>query len=197
MDLFCFGQRALCRTVVKGSRIALEDPQNREGISAEVEDPDAPPLTVQLFRPAEVREALPEFAEIIDLRLQRRGGEAVPDWCDLGFADLVGRHAHVMLSSFDGEEPDPLFRLVGEKVAEVFQFPAQHRRVSALAPRFCEPQFRAHFRRIQDEGLIGLTSGKLPAKGRDHADLRILELPFRNGGATVERVLHVLAKAPV
>lgn len=175
----------------------MDEPQDIEGLVDAVEDPDAPPLTVRLIRPEEAREALPEFAEIIDLWLGRRGEDAVPDWRDMDFADFVGWHAYVMLSSFDGDEPDPLFRLVGEKVAEVLQFPAQQRRVSELAPSFYELQFREHFRQIRDQGLIGLTSGKLPAKGRHHAELRILELPFRDGGATVERLLHVLAREGV
>ncbi len=174
----------------------MEDPPQPEDIVAAVEDPDAPPLTVQRLRPEEARESLPEFAEILDLWLARRGSAAAPDWGDMDFADFVGWHAHIMLSRFESDEPDPIFRLVGEKVAEVLQFAAQNRHVSELAPHFYELQFRDHFRQIREKGVVGLTSGNLPAKGRGHATLRILELPFRDGGATVERLLHVLAKDP-
>ena len=173
----------------------MEDQEQLEGVSAAVEAPAAPPLTAQRFRPEEARAALPEFAEVIDLWLERRGDAAVPDWGAMDFADFVGWHAQMMVSRFESEEPDPVFRLVGEKVAEVFQFSAQNRSVSELAPHFYELQFRDHFREIREQGLVGLTSGKLPAKGRGHASLRILELPFRDGGATVERLVHVLAKS--
>lgn len=44
-------------------------------------------------------------------------------------------------------------------------------------------------------GLIGLASGRQPLKGRSHVMLRILELPFRDGGDKVERTLHILAKS--
>jgi len=172
----------------------LDDPQRFEDLFAAVEDPAAPPLTVQRFLPAEARNALPEFAELVDLWLERRGGAAVPDWRDMDFSDFRGWHAQILLSKFEGEEPDPLFRLAGEKVTEVLQFNTQNRRFSSLAPRFYELQFRDHFREIREHGLIGLTSGKLPAKGRGHASLRILVLPFRDGGTTVERLLHIQAK---
>lgn len=172
----------------------MEEPQDIEGIFAAVEDPDAPPLKVRLLRPEELRGALPEFAEIVELWLERRGDQAVPDWGGMDFADFVGWHAYLMLSRFESDAPDPTFRLVGEKVAEALQFPTQNRRLSDLAPTFYEMQFREHFRRIRDEGLIGLSSGRLPAKGREHTELRILELPFRDGGTKVERLLHVLAR---
>jgi hypothetical protein len=172
----------------------LEDPPQFESLFAAVEDPDAPPLSLQLFSPEEARESLPEFAEIIHLWLERRGGAAVPDWGNMDFADFVGWHAYIMLSRFESDAPDPTFRLVGEKMAELLQFPLQNRRLSDLAPQFYERQLRGHFGAIREQGLIGLTSGNLPAKGRVHASLRILELPFRDGGRGVERLLHVLAR---
>lgn len=173
----------------------MNEPQNIEGIFAAVEDPIAPPLKTWLFQPDEALKQLPEFAEIIDLWLERRGSESLPDWVDMDFADFRGWHAHLMLSKFETEDPDPTFRVVGEEVTVLLQFPTQNRRISDLAPTFYELQFREHFRRIRDEGLFGLTSGELPAKGRGHAVLRILEIPFRDGGTRVERLLHVLSRA--
>lgn len=172
----------------------MDDPPRPEDFFAAVEDPSARPLTVQRFRPEEAREALPEFAALIDLWLERRGSASVPDWNDVDFTDFRSWHAYIMLSRFESAEPDPTFRLAGEKVAEVLQFETQGRRVSDLAPQFYELQFRHHFGAIREHGLIGLTSGKLPAKGRGHATLRILELPFRDGGPTVERLLHAQGK---
>jgi len=174
----------------------VNDPPRLENLFA-VEDPAAPPLTLQRFLPEEARGALPEFADLIDLWMARRGGAAVPDWHDMDFADFRGWHAYMMLSRFEGPEPDPLFRLAGEKVAELLQFTTQNRRVSDLAPRLYEMQFRDHFRQIREKGLIGLSSGKLPAKGRGHVTLRIVELPFRDGGDSVERLLHVQARLPL
>jgi len=172
----------------------LDDPQQLEDLFAAVEDPMAPPLTVQRLLPEEAREALPEFAELIDLWLERRGSAAVPDWGDMDFKDFRGWHAQILLSKFESAEPDPTFRLAGEKVTEDLQFNTQNRRFSSLAPRFYALQFREHFRMIREQGLIGLTSGKLPAKGRGHVTLRFLELPFREGGAAIERLLHAQMK---
>ncbi|MEO3427567.1 PAS domain-containing protein [Pelagibius sp. CAU 1746] len=164
-------------------------------VLAAVEDSNLPPLTLQRFQPEEESEALSDFAAIVDLWRERRGGAAVPDWNDMDFSDFRGWHAQLMLSKFETDEPDPTFRLAGERVTELLGFPMQNHRFSELAPRFYALQFRDHFREIRNEGLIGLTSGKLPAKGRAHIFLRILELPFRDGGDKVERILHVLSKA--
>ncbi|MGD1876442.1 MAG: PAS domain-containing protein [Kiloniellaceae bacterium] len=172
----------------------MDDPQRFEDLVAPVEDLTAAPLTVQCFVPEEARDALPEFAALIDLWLERRGSAGVPDWNDVDFTDFRSWHAYILLSKFEGAEPDPRFRLAGEKVAEVLQFETQGRRISDLAPQFYELQFRDHFHKIREHGLIGLTSGKLPAKGRGHVTLRILELPFRDGGSAVERLLHAQAK---
>ena len=172
----------------------MDDPQQHEDVFAAVEDPDAPPLKVQRFRPDEARGALPEFAELIDLWLERRGGEAVPDWSDFDFPDFVGWHAFLMLSRFESDAPDPTFRLAGEKVTDLMQFQLSGRRLSSLAPRNYEQRLRDHFSEIRAQGLIGLTTGQLPVEGRSHAVMRILELPFREGGATVERLLHVMSR---
>ena len=160
------------------------------------EDPDAPPLVLRCFAPEAARTALPDFAALVDLWLERRGAAAVPDWADFDFADFRGWHERITLGSFDTPEPDPTLRLVGESFVEAFGSSAKGLRISEVAPLLYERQLRDHFRSIRQEGLIGLTCGQTPFVGRRHVPMRILELPLRYGGAEVQRTLHVLAPRP-
>jgi len=159
-----------------------------------VEDPDAEPLVMQRFTPAEAKAALPDYADLIDLWLARRGTEAVPDWADFDFADFVGWHSSLILGAFESDEPDITLRLVGQDFVDAAALNAKGRRMSEVTPLLYKRQLREHFSKIRAEGLIGLTSGKTPFKGRSHVPMRIMELPFRYGGPQVTRMLHVLAK---
>lgn len=161
---------------------------------AAAEDPNAEPMELRCFTAEEARAALPDFAELIELWMARRGGAAVPDWRDFDFADFRGWHDSLVVGRFEGDEPDPTLRLAGQTYIEVTQQNPTGRRLSELAPRMFDLYYREHFRQIRDHGLIGLAVGRQPLKGRSHVQLRILELPFRDGGPGVARTLHVLAK---
>jgi len=151
-------------------------------------------MDLRCFAPAAAFAALPEFGALIRLWLQRRGPAEVPDWSDVDFVDFRGWHAFLLLGRFDGNEPDPTLRMAGEGYIEMTKQNPRGWRISELVPRLYDLQFRDHFRRIRNDGAIGLTSGKVPLKGRGHVSLRILELPFRDGGSGVRRTLHALIK---
>lgn len=172
----------------------MSEPVSAAEIFGGDEDPNAEPMDLQCFTAEEAREALPEFADLIDLWIERRGTAAVPDWADMDFADFVGWHDSIVLGVFEDDEPDPVFRLAGQTYLDVTAQNPTGRRLSELAPRMFDLYFREHFRQIRDQGLIGLASGQQPIKERTHVMLRILELPFRDGGEKVARTVHVLAK---
>lgn len=173
----------------------MSDPVPAVEVFTGEEDPNAEPMELRCFTAEEARAALPDFADIIDRWLARRGAAAVPDWSDMDFADFVGWHDSLVIGKFESDEPDPTLRLAGETYIDVTAQNPTGRRLSELAPRMFDLYFREHFRQIRDEGLIGLAFGRQPLKGRSHVILRILELPFRDGGDKVERTLHVLAKS--
>lgn len=164
------------------------------GLSEGVEDPGAAPMAHRCFSPEEARAALPDFAELIDLWLERRGAAAVPDWGDVDFADFRGWHASILPGRFESQEPDPTLRLAGQNFIDVTQHNPKGLRMSQIAPRLYELHFRDHFRRLREQGLIGLTTGQLFLRGRDHVALRVLELPFRESGSEVMRTVHALPK---
>jgi len=172
----------------------MSDPSPAAAIFGGDEDPNAEPMDLQCFSAEEARAALPDFADLIDLWLARRGSAAVPDWSAVDFADFRGWHDSIVLGVFESDEPDPTLRLAGQTYIDVTQQNPTGRRMSELAPRMFDLYFREHFRQIRDHGLIGLASGRQPLKGRSHVMLRILELPFRDGGAEVRRTVHVLSK---
>ena len=159
-----------------------------------IEDPDAEPLTLHRFAPEEALTALPDFGDLIELWLARRGPAAVQDWGDFDFADFRGWHASIILGSFESAEPDPTMRLVGQAFVDAAAANAKGLRISEVTPLLYERQLKEHFRKIRDEGLIGLASGRTPFRDRGHIPMRILELPFRHGGTAVVRTIHVLAK---
>lgn len=163
-----------------------------QNVFARLEDPNAEPLHLSLLKPADALEAAPDFADLIRLWLDRRGDAAVPDWCDMDFTDFRGWHAALVLGAFEDEEPDPRFRLVGEDFQQLAQRNVTGQRFSELVPRLYDLQFREHFRRLRAEGLIGLSEGRFALYDRQHVGVRVLELPFRNGGHGIERTLHAV-----
>ncbi len=158
---------------------------------SEAENPEAPPFALRRLDPEAAQQAAPEFAPLVELWLRRRGPERVPDWSQVEFSDFRGWHSALLFSGFDGPQPDPLFRIMGEdfRVATTIGS-IVGKRMSELLPRLYESQLKAHFQEIRQHGLIGLAVGPAPVVGRKHVRLRILELPFRHGGADVRRLLH-------
>lgn len=173
----------------------MSDPSPAAAIFSGDEDPDAEPMDLRCFSGDEARAALPDFAGLIDLWNERRGSAAVPDWAGMDFADFRGWHDSIVLGVFESDEPDPTLRLAGQTYIDMTAQNPTGRRLSELAPRMFDLHFREHFREIRDKGLIGLAAGRQPLKGRSHVMLRILELPFRDGGTEVKRTVHVLSKS--
>lgn len=155
------------------------------------EKPDAPPFLLRRFGPREALEAAPHLAPLIELWDSRRGGEAVPDWADVDFPDFRGWHSSIVVSDLPADEPDPIFRIIGEDFRIFDYTTTQGQRFSDRTPRLYERQFREHFREIRDRGLIGWSVGSAAIVGREHLRVRVLELPFRKGGPLVSRLLHV------
>jgi hypothetical protein len=96
------------------------------------------------------------------------------------------------LSVFNAEEPDPYFVLSGETFTRAIDFNVKGVHFSQGWPRLFDLQFREHFGAIRDTGLIGLTEGKVATSTRNFLSIRVLELPVRDGGDEVQRMIHVV-----
>ena len=159
----------------------------------QIESQNAIPMTLHCLTVDQALETAADFTDLIELWVRRRGGQSVPDWRDMEFADFRGWHSLLCLSQFEGAEPDPLFRLFGEDAIDIAGFNPTGLRFSQFTPRLYDLQYREHFSRIRQTGLIGLTAGNLAYEGRGHIRLHILELPFRDGGPQVERLAHAVS----
>ena len=156
------------------------------------ENPNAEPFVLRRFGPEQAAQAAPHLAALIRLWAERRGERALPDWSEMDFADFRGWHAAMVLSDLPADEPDPQFRIVGEdfRMVEYTTDPGQ--RFSDRTPLLYARQFREHFRQIRETGLIGWSVGPVAFLGREHRRVKVLELPFRNGGPAVSRLVHVM-----
>lgn len=157
------------------------------------ENPDAPLFELQRLRPEQAIAAAPHLRSLVELWDARRGDRAVPDRADIDFADFRGWHSAIVVSDLEGEEPDPLFRIVGEDYRIVDYGTTGGQRFSDRTPRLYEQQFRQRFAEIRDSGLIGWSVGAAAIVGREHVRLKVLELPFTNGGPQVSRLVHVMS----
>jgi hypothetical protein len=149
------------------------------------------------FRPsllsaADAKLHVPMLAPLITLWEERLNGERAPCWSQMYFEDFRGWHADLVLSSFEGEEPDPLFRLVGETFNEMTGRTVKGMRFSALYPDLYANGMRDHFTALRATARIGVGEGQVDIPGREHISLRVLELPFRNGGPRIDRLVHVV-----
>lgn len=160
---------------------------------ASAEDPNAEPFDLRRFSAEEAMDAVPDLAALIRLWAERRGDALAPDWGDMDFADFRGWHSSICLGQFPDDEPDPLIRLMGQDFVDLALQEMKGTRFGAIYPRLYALQFREHFQAIRDHGLIGLATGKIAKIGRSHVRMRVMELPFRDGGPKVERTVHVLA----
>lgn len=161
------------------------------------ENPNAPPFDLVRLMPDAALAAAPEFRALIELWLTKcpegavNGIASIPDWSDFDFADFRGWHADMVLSIFpDPDEPDPEFRIAGETYSQIVDGPVKGTRFSDSWPRLYGVQFRRHFQAIRDTGLVGLAEGRHATMGRGHITLRVLELPCRDGGTVVARLIH-------
>lgn len=171
------------------------DPTDSPGaLFSALEDPEAEPLVLRLMGVDEARRAAPDFLALIELWDRRRGARAVPDWRDVEFTDFQGWHADLTLGEFTGADPDPMFRLAGQGHIELTGRNIAGRRFSEAMPRLYGLQFREHFQRLRDEGLIGLSEGRMAQRDRGYIRIRVLELPFRDGGPEVRRTVHAFRR---
>lgn len=156
------------------------------------EIPDAEPFVLRRLAPEQAALAAPHLAHLIRLWAERRGQQRVPIWSEMDFADFRGWHANIVVSDLPSDEPDPEFRIVGEdfRIVDYTTDPGQ--KFSDRTPLLYARQFREHFREIRETGLIGWSVGPAAIVGREHLRLKVLELPFRNGGTTVSRLVHVM-----
>jgi len=160
---------------------------------ANAEDPNAEPFDLRRFSAEEAMQAAPELAALIQLWMERRRDALAPDWKEMDFVDFRGWHSSICLGQFPDDEHDPLIRLMGQEFVDLSLQEMKGTRFGTIYPRLYDLQFREHFRAIRDHGLIGLASGKVANFGRSHIHVRVLELPFRDGGPKVERTVHILA----
>ncbi|WP_193370561.1 PAS domain-containing protein [Pelagibius marinus] len=140
----------------------------------------------------EALEAAPDFRGMLEVWSSKRRDEQIPGWSDFDFPDFVGWHSDLVLSIFKTEEPDPYFVLSGETFTRAIDFNVKGVHFSQGWPRLFDLQFREHFGAIRDTGLIGLTEGKVATSNRNFLSIRVLELPVRDGGDEVQRMIHVV-----
>ena len=175
---------------------ALPNKQITSALLAAIEKPDAEPFVLHRFTVEQALDAVPEeLAGLIRMWDERRGDAAVPDWSDVDFPDFRGWHSRVVISDLPADEPDPHYRVIGEDFRIVTYSTEPGQKFSDRTPLLYERQFRKHFGEIRDRGLIGWSVGPVAFVGREHIRLEILELPFRNGGERVARLVHVLTHA--
>lgn len=156
------------------------------------EDTSSPPMDLQRLTAEEAPAVAQDFAGMIEVWKSKRGASRLPDWSDFDFPDFRGWHSDLVLSVFQNDEPDPYFILSGETFSRVVDFNFKGVFFSDCWPRLYDLQFRDHFRAIRDEGLIGLTEGKVATANRSFHSVRILELPVRDGGEGVKRMIHLV-----
>ncbi len=156
------------------------------------EDVSSPPMDLKRLTLEEALEAAPDFRGMLDVWAGKRQGDQLPDWADFDFPDFRGWHSDIVLSVFNAEEPDPYFVLSGETFTRAIDFNVKGVHFSQGWPRLFDLQFREHFGAIRDTGLIGLTEGKVATSTRNFLSIRVLELPVRDGGDEVQRMIHVV-----
>ncbi|WP_161973656.1 PAS domain-containing protein [Hwanghaeella grinnelliae] len=155
------------------------------------EDENAPLFNLRRLPMDKVFEAAPEFSSLIGVwDGKRRGGEALPDWSRFDFVDFRGWHSDIVISCFPDAEPDPLFRISGENFNGLVNSNIAGARFSTYWPRLFGIQFRDHFQTIRDTGNIGLVEGRLAAQSRGFLTVQVIELPCRDGGDGVGRLIH-------
>ncbi len=156
------------------------------------EDVSSPPMDLKRLTLEEALAAAPDFQGMLEVWGSKCRGDEVPDWHDFDFADFRGWHADIVLSVFKSEEPDPCFVLSGETFTRVIDFNVKGVHFSEGWPRLFNMQFREHFSAIRETGLIGLTEGKVATSDRSFQSIRVLELPLRDGGDRIQRMIHVV-----
>ncbi|MCR9222378.1 MAG: PAS domain-containing protein [Alphaproteobacteria bacterium] len=159
---------------------------------------DQEPLFLpSILGPEEAMARAPAFAPLITLWCDRRGDSHAPCWRQMDFQDFLGWHPDLVLSAFEGDEPDPLFRLVGETFSAMTGAPMKGKRFSAFSRELYDGGMREHFRKLRETAGIGLGQGRVATPGRDHLGLQVLELPFCDGGERIERLVHVVKPIPL
>jgi hypothetical protein len=150
--------------------------------------------TTHLVTAERALELVPDFAPLIALWNERRGDAPAPCWSQMDFTDFMGWHPDIVMSSFEGDEPDPVYRIIGETFAQMTNVPRRGMRFSEYAPELYESQLREHFRKLRDGALIGVVEGQAAVIGFEHVSLQVLELPFRDGGERIERLVHAVRR---
>lgn len=158
------------------------------------ENPKAEPFTLRLIQPEAAVRSLPEFSDLVTLWLDRRTNTWVPDWSSVEFSDFRGWHSALVVSAFEGAEPDPKWRIVGNDYNEMAGVGNTGKRFSDVLPRLYQLQLRDHFAAIREHGLIGLSEGRLSAIDRGHIHVKIMELPFTDGDCRIERLVHAIVR---
>lgn len=172
---------------------AVPDSHVMRALLEAVENPDAEPFVLRRLTAPEAIAAAPHLAALIRLWDERRAGALAPDWSAMEFADFRGWHASMVVSDIPADEPDPVYRVIGEDFRIVSYSTEPGQRFSDRTPLLYERQFREHFREIRDQGLIGWSIGPVAFVGREHLRMKVLELPFRNGGERVSRLAHLMS----
>ena len=149
---------------------------------------------LNVLEPEEAVVQLPEFGDLLALWLERRGDAKVPDWGSIDFPDFVGWHSSIVVSAFEGDEPNPRIKISGEFYTEMVGANRTGKRFSETHGELYERQLKDHFRDIRDQKLIGLAEGRLSLPGREHVRFKVVELPFTEGGSRVERLVHAVTR---
>jgi hypothetical protein len=132
------------------------------------------------------------FRDVLSVWNSRRIGAEPPAWDAFEFSDFRGWHSRMIVSVFADEEPDPVFRIMGEDWRHTSFGNVTGMRFSELLPKLYGSQFRDHLRTIREQALIGHASGQAAQEGRDFLNIQVLELPVSRNGERVGGLLHCI-----
>jgi hypothetical protein len=161
-------------------------------LHTDMERPDAEPFVLRLFEPEEALQAGTAFDDLIRLWMSRREGAQTPDWSRFDFADFRGWHEYLVISVFPDDEPDPVFRIIGEGWKSVIQQDLTGLRFSEYLPRLFDRQFREHLRAIRQTGKIGWSVGASATIHREFIRRQVIEFPVRRGGEGIDGLIHAI-----
>lgn len=132
------------------------------------------------------------FHEIHAIWNGRRIDDGPPRWEDFDFTDFRGWHSRLKISVFPDDQPDPEFRIMGEKWRDLVVRNLAGLRFSEMLPGQFELQFGDHFREIRSKSLIGHALGPIAAVDLGLRQVEVLELPVSRNGEKVGGLFHCL-----
>lgn len=120
---------------------------------------------------------IPEFAQILELFASKWNGNALPEKDAFRFQDLRGWHARFALIELDETLQDGSCRIMGNSFSELFGGTLQQGMRLTDARTEGVARLLHYFDQLLTMPAIGLFKGRLSYEGREHVNLRLLDLP--------------------